>query len=132
MSCVCLGYLLGEAKITNLSIHLHIQKDVTALYISMYNSWFAPIMQVVQSFKRNEILRLSLNLMDSIHQKIRLYHFLFFLYEMFRHWRKEKKPFAASTAIFNLRTQLRETFLLFGPDQKQLQYCQRKHGKFYK
>ena len=34
-------------------------------------------MQVVQSFKTNEILRLSLNLMDSIHRKIRLDHFLF-------------------------------------------------------
>lgn len=43
MSCISLCYLLGKAKVTDLGIHLHVQKDITALYIAVYDSWIAPI-----------------------------------------------------------------------------------------
>lgn len=43
MSCFRLHYLLREAKITNLSIHLLVQKDVTAFHITVYDSRLIPV-----------------------------------------------------------------------------------------
>ena len=56
MSCICPSYLLREAKITDLGVHLTVQKDVTALDITVYDSWITPIMQIIQSFKRNKAI----------------------------------------------------------------------------
>lgn len=59
MSCICLGDLFREAKVTNLGIHFLVQKDITALHITVYDSWFISIVQIVQSFKRNETQKQS-------------------------------------------------------------------------
>lgn len=44
MGCTGLRHLFGEAKVTDLCIHLHVQKDVAGLYIPVNDSWIASIM----------------------------------------------------------------------------------------
>lgn len=44
VGCVSLGHLLREAKVTDLCIHIRVQKYVTALHITVYDSRITPVM----------------------------------------------------------------------------------------
>lgn len=67
MTCICLHHLFRKAKITDLGIHVFVQQNIAALYIAVYDSWFIPIMQIIQSFNGNEnCVKLHLLIMAKI------------------------------------------------------------------
>ena len=45
-----MSYLLQYVKVTNLSIQISIQQDIAGLHVTVDDPWFAPIVQVVQTF----------------------------------------------------------------------------------
>lgn len=52
MSRIRPSYLLGEAKVTDLGIHLCVHKYIAGFHVPVYYSRITPIMQVVDPFRR--------------------------------------------------------------------------------